>query len=175
MQELSEDHWCAGWVTGLEYSLWNFVTKGPGKWGFGSIDEQKVARLSRLSQTAGGWWRWDAACHGPVFVPLEAWREEEVATSNWSKYVPKGLDKGDLVVPNVSNKQVRLWLRPPARHYYDHPLVEPHSPLISNGDPYWVKDMPAVIIDFEADWVQVLLNTGEMGWIGSWNVRKVNE
>jgi hypothetical protein len=73
MSDLSEFCWCAGWLGGCEDSLWAFVTDGPGEWGMGEVNQRDVDELRRLSDKAGGWWVWDNAMGGNVFVPRAEW------------------------------------------------------------------------------------------------------
>jgi hypothetical protein len=47
MRGLSEEHWAAGWITGLEYSCWRAVQKGGIPFGMGAISERQ-AKLRRL-------------------------------------------------------------------------------------------------------------------------------
>lgn len=72
MSNISEECYCAGWMSGLEFSLWEFLTSGPGKWGMGKVDAGDLATLRALSEKCGGWivWREDV---GQVFVPLANW------------------------------------------------------------------------------------------------------
>jgi len=50
MREISEDHYCAGWTSGLEYSLWQAVLQYPQPYEFGlsPIEEEKVVELKDL-------------------------------------------------------------------------------------------------------------------------------
>ena len=75
MQELSEEHYAAGWIIGLEHYLWHMVQTKPG------TEEGQI--LQFLAEAAGGWWMWDDAQEAPVFVPLPIWlgayNENEIA------------------------------------------------------------------------------------------------
>lgn len=65
MSDISEDRWCAGWLIGLEFILW---------------DEKDPACMA-LSEKCGGWWAWfeadpdDAHTWGASFVPMGRWIE----------------------------------------------------------------------------------------------------
>ena len=72
MSDISEDCYCAGWLSGLEHSLWWFVVGGPGEWGMGKVDEDDVRALRALSEKCGGWIVWRESV-GEVFVPLAEW------------------------------------------------------------------------------------------------------
>ena len=58
MSDLSEDTYCAGWMSGLEFALWGFVLNGPGKYGMGEITQANIDDLKYLSELAGGWVHW---------------------------------------------------------------------------------------------------------------------
>ena len=72
MSNISEDCYCAGWLSGLEYSLWDFMVDGPGEWGMGEVSVSDVTRLRELSAKAGGWIVWRAGV-GETFVQLADW------------------------------------------------------------------------------------------------------
>lgn len=72
MSEISEECYCAGWLSGLEYILWRFVVNGPGSFGQGEVDAAAVARLKHLSEVCGGWMVWDEVAWRR-FVPMSEW------------------------------------------------------------------------------------------------------
>ena len=69
MSEISEEHWCAGWLGSLEYILWDAVT-GKRK-DVCSLEE--IEQLKYLSEKCGGWIIWDEQVIGEKFVPMEEW------------------------------------------------------------------------------------------------------
>lgn len=71
MTGISEECWCAGWMSGLEYDLWQ--AKRGMSYGQGVITDRQSDLLRLLSEEAGGWWRWTE--DGPQFVPLDEWRD----------------------------------------------------------------------------------------------------
>jgi hypothetical protein len=73
MSELSEECYCAGWLIGLEFSLWKAMNTGKGSGGFGCLREFELAHLRELSEACGGWIVWGK--DGEEFVPLEEWKE----------------------------------------------------------------------------------------------------
>ena len=79
MRHLSEENWCAGWCTGLEFILWEWVlrlrggTKPASKFERASAPDIEV--LSWLAELAGGWWHWKTGSKEPEFVPLNEWVE----------------------------------------------------------------------------------------------------
>jgi hypothetical protein len=72
MSDLSERSYCAGWMMGLEYVLWNAVVAGPRKYGFMEITGEHIAKLKALSDSCGGWIIFDDE-KGETFVPLNEW------------------------------------------------------------------------------------------------------
>ncbi len=86
MSDTSEEHYCAGWLMGLEYSLWAMCENGPTRWGLGHVEQGTIDELLRLSAAAGGWWVWhdgddsnaeteDTFCSGELFVPIDEWKK----------------------------------------------------------------------------------------------------
>ena len=81
VHDISEDMWCAGWYTNLEFILWSAVL-GDKRWrqatGFPHL---AARRLAFLSSECAGWWvhcstvdcKWEE-CGGRVFLPLDEWR-----------------------------------------------------------------------------------------------------
>ena len=73
MSDLSEDCWCAGWMTDLEFTLWEALTTGARELGWDGIEERDLSRLKHLHAMAGGWWVWDKSDTGNRFVTSEEW------------------------------------------------------------------------------------------------------
>ena len=74
MRELSENLWCAGWLDGIEYTLWEHVIGEDELFtGLGILDAFDRDTLKGLAQQAGGWWYWDYVA--PKFVPMPQWLE----------------------------------------------------------------------------------------------------
>lgn len=70
MSEMSEELYCAGWMSGIEYTLWSYVVGNPGP---GLAAE--VEQLRRLAALAGGWWAWSKDAQRETFVPMAEWLE----------------------------------------------------------------------------------------------------
>lgn len=70
MTGISEEFWCAGWMMGLEYSLWR-VEAGT-RYGQGGISERQATLLRLLSEECDGWWMW-VEHDGPCFIRTEQW------------------------------------------------------------------------------------------------------
>ncbi len=76
MTGISEEFWCAGWMSGLEYDLWEAAA---GKsYGQGTISERQAMLLRLLSEECDGWWYWYQN-DGPKFVRLDKWRAKVAA------------------------------------------------------------------------------------------------
>lgn len=74
MARISESCWCASWVPDLEFSLWSMLQGGPRQFGMGDVSDAELDALRRLSDRAGGWWRWSEQECVEVFVSFEEWR-----------------------------------------------------------------------------------------------------
>ncbi len=73
MGGISERIWCAGWLTGLEYHLWEWLV-GDGSWAKrGRVTEGERRVLRVLSDLVGGWIRFDDD-NGETFVPMAEWK-----------------------------------------------------------------------------------------------------
>ena len=84
MSDISEDVWCAGWLTEVEYILWDAIARERPDW----CVREEIEQLKFLSERCGGWIVWDKE-RGRRFVRMEDWldryarwrskREEETA------------------------------------------------------------------------------------------------
>ena len=72
MSDLSERAYCAEWMEGLEYALWDAVLKGRSKYGRLQLTSQHISKLHELSRACGGWVVFDDT-DGPTFLPLPQW------------------------------------------------------------------------------------------------------
>jgi len=68
MTGISEELWCASWMSDLEFALW--LAEPGRRYGQGAITERQSILLRLLSEECDGWWRWD---DGPKFIKREAW------------------------------------------------------------------------------------------------------
>jgi hypothetical protein len=55
MSKLSEEAYCAGWMTGLEYALWELLLGGRKEYGWLVVTDEQQHRLRQLSNDCGGW------------------------------------------------------------------------------------------------------------------------
>lgn len=72
MSDISEDHYAAGWMGGLEVSLWSAVQRlpEPTKYGMGTIDVKRLEKLKAVSEYLGEW------TDGDDFIPLTEWKNK---------------------------------------------------------------------------------------------------
>lgn len=73
MSDLSEEHYCAGWLNDLEFALWGFVVDGPGMFGVLRVTPGKIARLIQLSSACGGWIVWRDEDQSETSLPMTEW------------------------------------------------------------------------------------------------------
>jgi hypothetical protein len=72
MSCISEECWCAGWLSGTEYDLWDAIkdTSNPYEWGLCDIPEEMRRELKPLSDRCNGW----IVCHEDLeFVQMDEW------------------------------------------------------------------------------------------------------
>jgi hypothetical protein len=62
MEDISEYHYCAGWLMGLERDLFRiaFCAADPS-YGMDEISAGRLAELRRLAEVSESWWVWDDA------------------------------------------------------------------------------------------------------------------
>lgn len=75
---ISEEFWCAGWMSGIEYDLW--CVEAGKNYGQGVITERQAMLLRLLSEECSGWWYWHNN-DGPKFIRLDKWREKIAKTA----------------------------------------------------------------------------------------------
>ena len=78
MSEISEECYCAGWMSGLENVLWDAVLNLPNdfQWGQGTISAERIARIRDASEWLGEWIIYQGV-HGETAVPLDEWKAGE--------------------------------------------------------------------------------------------------
>ena len=82
MQDLSEEHWHAGWMDGTEYTLWESTSVPDDQefnWGASNILPEERKQLRDLSEKANGWWIWNesksyAQCE--TFLKTDDWKKK---------------------------------------------------------------------------------------------------
>ena len=55
MSEISERCYYAGWMTNLEYVLWDTLISGPRKYGQDTINQSDIIKLKKYSDNAASW------------------------------------------------------------------------------------------------------------------------
>ena len=81
MSEISETSYCAGWMEGTEFRLWDFMTNADddGDWGLFPIPQTARERLMVLARRVDGWTYFAYepdnanALSGPTFVTTSEW------------------------------------------------------------------------------------------------------
>jgi hypothetical protein len=73
MSSISQDHYSAGWMMGLEYDLWRIVIGETDRYVY-PLGDHEIQGLREMSDRVGGWivWRMDYA--GETYVPMEEWK-----------------------------------------------------------------------------------------------------
>lgn len=89
MSEISEDCFCAGWMTGLGFSLWGMLKTGPRRWGMEEVTQDHLEGLKLLSERAGGWVFWCPQSERPEFAPLDEWLIRFDRGQFWSAPFPR--------------------------------------------------------------------------------------
>lgn len=75
MSDISEEHWCAGWVNGLEFDLWKRIkSDDPLPYGLRQIDPELLKKLRELSEEIGGWIYTDDS-NVAHFIAMEEWED----------------------------------------------------------------------------------------------------
>jgi hypothetical protein len=70
MTGISEAGWCAGWMSGIEFDLWE--APAGKRIGQEILTERQATLLKLLAEEAGGWWHYDA---GLKFVTTSTWEQ----------------------------------------------------------------------------------------------------
>ncbi len=85
MSGLSEEAYCAGWMDGLEFELWDAVIGGPREYGCLQITLGHIAQLRELSAAAGGWIVFDDK-EEESLLPVGEW---EKRFAEWKQRLPR--------------------------------------------------------------------------------------
>ena len=86
MSDISEDHYCAGWMNGNEFTLWRMVSDPTQDryYGMAPVEESDIEDLRQISAETGGWIYWhddevepglSSEEWGPRFIPMPQWLE----------------------------------------------------------------------------------------------------
>lgn len=77
MSDISEQCWCAGWMMGTEFALWEVLTS-PHRGrhlGKGEVTLDQLVKLRALSEEAGGWIYWNDETE-ETFIPMDEWMKQ---------------------------------------------------------------------------------------------------
>jgi hypothetical protein len=74
MSDLSEDCYCAGWLTDTEFSLWALVVGDPNR-GAWSVQPMEIEALRELAELSGAWIVWPRGWNREAPVALGDWVE----------------------------------------------------------------------------------------------------
>ena len=77
MREISQDHFLAGWMMGLEYDLWRAVLQYPKPYesSFIPIEEEDVAELKDLAEELQEWGIREGGDARERLIPLAEWKQ----------------------------------------------------------------------------------------------------
>jgi hypothetical protein len=73
MSDVSEEAYCAVWMEGLEYALWEVVTGQRVEYGRLVLTEEHRMQLRRLSEACGGWVIFDDETE-ETWLSMAAWK-----------------------------------------------------------------------------------------------------
>jgi hypothetical protein len=74
MSGVSQDAWCAGWMSGNEYALWDVLHGNRHEYGWGNVPYEDLEELRLLSEHAGGWiWTGPEKEYTPQLVTFAEW------------------------------------------------------------------------------------------------------
>lgn len=90
MSDISEDHYCAGWMEGNEFALWEMVANPEASriYGMSEVPAARIEELRAISAEVGGWICWfddqtdpNLPIHewGAAFVPMDEWLPKHAA------------------------------------------------------------------------------------------------
>ena len=86
MSDISEDCFCAGWMGGLEYSIWETLQDGDRRYGMGEMDATQLEQCRELSKELDGWVIWYDDSNESE-LPIDEWGPRFVPMADWLKMV----------------------------------------------------------------------------------------
>jgi len=82
MSDISEDCWCAGWISGNENALYRMAFDGaPRRYGMSEVGEPEIVHLRDLAEKTGMWGAWDDE-DGVIAVDLKEFAATRTALRN---------------------------------------------------------------------------------------------
>ena len=89
MSEISERCYSAGWMTNLEYVLWDTLSSGPRKYGQDFITLQDIDLLKKMTVTTNSWIIFDDLLDEIAF-DLKDWEDKFVNDKKNNTQILKG-------------------------------------------------------------------------------------
>lgn len=90
MSEISEHCYCAGWLSGNEYTLWEMVADPAASrhYGMDDVEERDIQAMREISAEIGGWIRW-VDDHDDPTLPSSEWGPRFIAIDDWKALYAK--------------------------------------------------------------------------------------
>ena len=81
ISEVSEDCYCAGWLSDCEHTLWDMANDPSAdlRWGMGEVPRASLRRMLKLAECTDHWVRWDDQRGGVHPIDLDAWKRKHAA------------------------------------------------------------------------------------------------
>ena len=77
MSQISEKCMSAGWLDGLEFSLWRVIENpSDNKFGQGFVTESQINQLITLSNESKGWWEYLDENDHETFISIDDWKKK---------------------------------------------------------------------------------------------------
>ena len=73
INEINEEMYCAQWMIGCEYPIWQLVQDPNIESGNWQIEAEILTGLRALSTLLGGWLHWPESCDSVQFIEIEDW------------------------------------------------------------------------------------------------------
>ena len=89
MSEISERCYTAGWMTNLEYVLWDSFSSGPRKYGQDFITQQDINLLKKLTEAANSWIFFDDLLD-EIALDLKDWEAKFINDKQNNTQILKG-------------------------------------------------------------------------------------
>jgi hypothetical protein len=91
MSDISEQCYCAVWMDGNEYVLWEMVAnpEASRRYGQDVVDDEDIEALRKLSSEAGGWILWRDDCNHPE-LPADEWGRCSCPCGNGCRCIASG-------------------------------------------------------------------------------------
>jgi hypothetical protein len=104
MSAISQDFWCAGWMWGNEFALWEILHGDRHEYGAGVVTYEDLEELRVLSEHANGWiWTGRGREHTPQLVTFAHWKALFAEASKLAgQDSPAQQDWTDLVWPGAN-------------------------------------------------------------------------